>query len=374
MEVRVRGDVLYEPGFITTKVLIEESEIKELEGRKAFLKIYGIKELDSFYFALVGNVNVRNGHIYINTSREDIEFYEEGGIRKELIERYLRASEDFSQDVKALGLTFLFGEPREVLRSEVRQSFLSTGLVHLLVISGLHVGTLALIFRKILPANVSSLVALIGVSFYVWVIAPKEAPVLRAYLMFLFFVFTWISFRRPDPLAILFLSGSSILALLPHYVTSFSFWLSFLATLYIILALENTDGRAVKKTLLVSASAFTGTAPLISTFSFISPLSIVATPLIGPIVALFSFFGILALISFMSFSPFVSLFNLTGLVFLKTVSSAEHLSLKLFPQISLWEAVALSFTGALFLFILRGNLKILSLVGVNLYLIVRALV
>ena len=369
---KIVGDVIKDPGYTLTKIRIEESEVKEIEGRKALLKVYGYLPPEAKEIAFLGNVSVRGNRIFLHTKGTELNILpQQRSIRELLMERYIKTSMDKS--MVSLGLSFLFGRPRELLPSEVQRSFLNTGLVHLLVVSGLHVGTIALILSKMLPRFHGMKLALVGIGFYALFIVPNEPPVLRASIMLSLILLSLITFRRPNVISILLFSGTVILMLYPHYLFSYSFWLSFVATAYIVLAIKDLEASTKVKTLLASASAFTGVAPLVSTFSGVSPLSVIFTPIISPIVLLYSFFGVLSLLTMMSFPPFVDLFNLTGSAFEKSVELVSSMSFRLYPQIGFHEAVILVLVGLSFLYTLRGYYKLIPIAGINLWLLVRAL-
>ena len=368
---KIVGDVIKDPGYTLTKIRIEESEVKEIEGRKALLKVYGYLPPEAKEIAFLGNVSVRGNRIFLHTKGTELNILpQQRSIRELLMERYIKTSMDKS--MVPLGLSFLFGQPRELLPSEVQRSFLNTGLVHLLVVSGLHVGTIALILSKMLPRFHGMKLALVGIGFYALFIVPSEPPVLRAAIMLSLVILSLLIFRRPNMISILLFSGTVILMLYPHYLFSYSFWLSFVATAYIVLAIKDLEASTKIKTLVTSASAFTGVAPLVSTFSGVSPLSVVFTPIISPIVLLYSFFGVLSLLTLMSFPPFIDLFNLTGSAFEKSVELASSMSFRLYPQIGFYEAVVLVLVGLSLIYTLRGYYKLIPLAGINLWLLLRA--
>ena len=369
---RVAGDILREGRRTVTRIKIEKSEIEGIEGRKGVLVVYGFLPGEARRVSLIGDVKVTRGRVYIYARPEDIEIYpEEKSVRSFLMERYLKRSDH--DHVKGVGLSFLFGEPREVISPDVQRSFLRTGLVHLLVISGLHIGTIAFVLSKMLPRFWGLKLALLGVLLYTLFVVPAEPPILRATLMITLIILAHLTFRRPNYLSILLASGTVILLVFPHYVFSYSFWLSFLATGYIILVLRDLEGGRVFRTLLVSSSAFTGVAPLVSTFSYVSPVSVLLTPLIAPVVVLYSFFGVASLITLMAFPPLVDLFDLTGRLFVGLVHFWEGLSFQIYPRVGLWEAVFLSLLGAFLLYFLRGGWKLAPVFLVNGWLTIRSI-
>ncbi|NPA41706.1 MAG: ComEC/Rec2 family competence protein [Aquificae bacterium] len=369
----IAGDIVNEGGYVITKLKVERSEIEELEGRKVFLKVFGGLPSGVERLSLLGSVSVKDNRIFVYASYKDVEILPpEKSVRNFLMERYRETSRDKS--MVPLGMSFLFGQPRELLPSDVQRDFLQTGLVHLLVISGLHVGTLALVLSHMLPRFQGLKLALVGVIAYSLIVVPNEPPVLRATIMAVLFILILLSFSKPDTLSILLFSGTVILFLYPHYLFSYSFWLSFVATAYIILMLRGLELSNKAKTLLASASAFTGVSPLIGTFSSISPLSVIYTPLLSPVVLIYSLFGVLSLMTLMSFPPFVDLFNLAGLIFVKVVSLMSELSFSIYPQINTAEAVFLTSSGMVSLYFLEGLYRLLPIFLINSWLFVRALV
>lgn len=373
LEGCIAGDVVREDGRVLTRLKVERSELEGLEGRKVLLTVYGYLPGSAGCVGLIGDVRVKDNRVYVYVRAEDLEYKDRGkGLREFLVERYRKASD--GEPVLRFGLSFLFGEPRDLLPGEVQGDFLRTGLVHLLVISGLHVGMIALLLSKMLPYFLGLKLALAGVLIYSFLIVPNEPPVLRATLMVTLIMLSHLTFRKPNHVNILLFSGTVILLVYPHYVYSYSFWLSFLATAYIILMLRDLEGGRVLKALAVSSSAFTGVAPLISTFSYISPMSVFFTPLIAPVVLLYSFFGMLSIMTLMSFQPFIDLFNLTGKAFVGAVSLASDMSFQIYPRIGTSEAILITLTGLVGLYILKGKARLGAVILVNGWLWVRALV
>ena len=371
MIVRVTGDIQVEGGKLIAQVQIEESEISEIEGRKALL-ISRFMSIEEGRYKFFGGVRVRGGSIYVYPYRESIDRVEEArGIRELMIERYISFTSN--PHLRSVGLSFLFGEPRSLATLEVQKSFLSTGLVHLLVISGLHVGMIAGILIKIFPKKISYQASLAGIILYSLVIVPHEPPVLRATIMFSLLLLSAMSYRKTNSLAVLFFSGSLILLVYPHFAFSYSFWLSFFATLYIILFLRDASKNMVFQSVGVSLSAFGGVAPLIATISYLSPFSVLFTPLVTPIVILYSALGMICLLTAMELSPLISLFNFAGEIFVGSVRVLEIASLRVYPDLTKLEAVTLTLAGAWGMYIVNSGYKILIPLIILTYLLLRSL-
>ncbi len=328
-------------------------------------------DFEGTFVKLVGDVKVSDGKIFIKTYSEDILFYNKYTFRNFLIERYKKASSDFKY--VNTGTAFLFGESRDILKPEVRANFLSTGLIHLLVISGLHIGMITLILSLLIPRPYGYILAIGGVIFYVLFIVYREPPVLRASIMFLLFVTSLLIYRKVSGISILLFSGTLILLIYPYFVSSYSFWLSLIATAYIILALRDFKGGLVKKSILVSLSAFTGTAPLIGNFSFVSPVSIILSPLIAPIVFVYSLLGVISIFTFFYLNPIVDLFNIVGFSFIKIVNLLGNFSFLLYPQLNPYESAFVVAFGAFLLYVIKTNIyKILVLLCINIFLTLNA--
>ena len=349
-----RGYSVDERG-ISASVKVLHSSEEKLTGKRAFLKLYGAVELPFRVVSLEGSVRVKGSRVFINSSYKKVRsLHIANSPRDTLMSRYSSKTE--SVDVRGTGLAFLFGEGRSVLTESLNRALNSTNLAHLLVVSGLHVGMIVLLLSKSLPVPYGYPLALVGVSLYVLWVVPDNPPVLRAYIMAVVFILALISYRKVNSFATLLFSGSVILTLYPNYLFSYSFWLSFFATLYIILSLKDVGGGFWSKSFTASLSAFTGVSPLLSTFASVSPMSIILTPFMLPIAFLYSALGMLSLITLFSFEPVMEAFNLVGRIFVFAVDKLSLVSFSLYPSMGLYEAVVLSLLGAAGLIFMRNKL------------------
>jgi competence protein ComEC len=166
-----------------------------------------------------GKVRVREGRIFISATYKDVSFANVlPSLRDRLAKRLEERIED--QEVRALALAYFLGEDQSIVPMKVQSAFLTTGLVHLLVVSGGHLSLLALMLRFLAPYRLGLWLALLGVSFYALLLVPSEPPVLRAYLMILASIVLLLYGERPNLLGILFVSGGVILLFFPEYVSS----------------------------------------------------------------------------------------------------------------------------------------------------------
>ncbi|GAB6065126.1 ComEC/Rec2 family competence protein [Aquifex pyrophilus] len=371
LEITGQWEVQEDKAVATAKV--EESEIEELEGRNGVLvlrKPFYIPE--SRRIEIFGNVSVKNNSIFIKTfSWEVEELPPKNKVRELFIKRFEEAVKD--EELRALGLAFIFGESKRNLPLELERVFLHTGLIHVLVVSGLHVGLIFLILSRLLPKLKGEFLGLLGVLLYSYFLVPHNPPVLRATFMLAFYVFSLISFRKHCSLCSLFLVSTFLLLFFPHFVFSYSFWLSFFAVLYILLILRELEATNTIKGFLVSFSAFTGTAPLIGSFSFITPLSVILTPILSPLILSYALFSVLSLITLFGFPPSVIFMELSGKITLIVVKSFSEFSPLILTNLSREEAFLLSTAGAAGLFLTRGSYRLIPLILLNLYLLVKSL-
>ncbi len=330
-------------------------DLPDIYGRTAFVNIYGLKDLPTESFSLYGKVRAEGSRLFISGSYRDIEdFLSEKTLRKS----YIKRIQDRIQDtqVRAFVLTYLLGEARESLPQDLQYYFTKTGLIHLLVISGFHVGMVFLLLRYLLPYPYGLLLGAVGVSLYVLLLVPKEAPVLRAWLMLLLWVLVRLSEGRPNSLGILLFSGSLLLLYRPEFFQSFSFWLSFFAVLYIILGLRllPSEGSWVYRNLGlpfgVSLFAFLGVSPLLLSFTHTSFGSVLFSPLVGYMLLPFTAYGVLELITFFSLPTFP--LELMGKAVMKVVSLSSVFELSVGLELSLNTSFVISTMGAFVLYLL----------------------
>ncbi len=130
----------------------------------------------------------------------------------------------------ALARAMLLGDRSFVERDRVID-FQETGVYHVLVLAGLHVGALAAFFlwageRLRLPRAPRILLTLTALAGYACVVEDRP-PILRAVLMATVFLSAKLIYRRMDLLNVAALSAFVILAARPSEITDASFLLSF---------------------------------------------------------------------------------------------------------------------------------------------------
>jgi competence protein ComEC len=232
-----------------------------------------------------------------------------------------------SADLAALADALLLGN-REWLPREQTEPFLVTGTIHILAISGLHIGILAwALFRlvRVMPLSRGwSLATVACVSGGYMLLVHAEVPVVRATLIvWLACLASWLG-RRPVGINSLAVVAILVIIRQPVAVFQTGTQLSFLSTGVLILLATaaarlrqapdpiarlieqsrhpferrmRTVARGVGATVIAGAAVWVVTAPLVAMrFHIFSPIAPVLNPLIAPLVAVAMILGFSALV------------------------------------------------------------------------------
>jgi competence protein ComEC len=211
---------------------------------------------------------------------------------------------------------------------EMRDNFSSTGLAHLLSISGTHFGLLAFFLFKMVritvrllplkilnrltlyvtPSQISILLTMPVLLLYAG-ISGTSTPTIRSLIMISIFMIALFIGRRDQWLNSLSIAAIIILLWNPSALFEVSFLLSFIAVLSIGLVLERVNTiyeeiegvrermlRRLKTAFLITLSAVFGTAPFVilffKQFPLISPITnLLITPLVCFIILPLGFFS-----------------------------------------------------------------------------------
>ncbi len=208
---------------------------------------------------LAGTVRVRTDGVVLKTG---VNHYAEvtfsaraGRVRSVLNTAVHRALPQSSAGIVA-GL--LLGE-RGGIEEDILHDFSSAGIIHVLAVSGLHVGFIMLIIYIAgsffnLPRSALLVISLLGVWAFALVTGMKP-PVFRASLMATLFVIAMIRDKRADALNLLSFAALVILALRPGDLYSVGFQLSFAAVAGIVLLHPFFEQRIRKISLIDRAYA-----------------------------------------------------------------------------------------------------------------------
>ncbi len=208
----------------------------------------------------------------------------------------------------------LLGDKHRI-SAEVRDSFRRTGLAHALVISGLHVGLVAVFFFTAfklcrLPGGCTAAATVLVLGLYA-LVTEMEPPVVRASIMAAVILLGRMAGRQGDIYNSLGLAALIILVAWPTSLFSLGFQLSFGATLAIVglhAPIANLfppswrrDHRVsnwVIGPLCVSLAAQIGTGPLIAYhFQQFALISLAANVVVAPLLGLVVSLGLLSVLS-----------------------------------------------------------------------------
>ncbi len=243
----------------------------------------------------------------------------------------LRTSLDYqiwkyvTPDCAPLASAMLLGN-RQQLDEIQRQRFLISGTIHLLAISGLHVGILSSLFLMLPRLNLVSrkaalLLTVMFVLSYAWLVEFRP-PVVRAAILITIFCYCKCIGRQPFSFNALATAGIVVLAINPADLFNAGAQLSFLAVASLMFAqpwllprrspdpidrlIENTRSprerlwhrakRAIRATALASGIIWLLAMPLVALqFHIVAPIALLVNPLLLlPVTtALFCGFGVL---------------------------------------------------------------------------------
>jgi competence protein ComEC len=244
-------------------------------------------------------------------------------LRQRLLERL---SDRLSASELALAQSLFFGD-RSALDDEVETAFSRSGMMHLLAVSGLHLGILLAGFWFVLrrlglrPAVSYPVVACVALAF-LWLVGPRVS-LLRASLLFCFLAsgsvladLGWILRRSIRPLDGLAAAAILLLILRPSSLLDVGFQLTFAATWALLWIGRMPRWKAARERwslrhaarcrwplrrggelLLVSLSAQAGAAPVIALhFGALHPWSALAGLAAIPLAAASLWFGLLTVL------------------------------------------------------------------------------
>lgn len=297
--------------------------------------------------SVYAQINTTEKDIFLHKIEPSLKSYAEQARLK--IEENLKQA-GFSKDHLGLIEALLLGH-RDKISNDTLADFQNAGVIHILAVSGLHVGiiliflhwiTFGLTFGRI-GRQVRPMLVIIGLWAFAF-LAGLSPSVIRATLMFSVLSLTFFLQRRTSTINILFIALLIMLIFNPHYIFQAGFQLSFLAVTGIIILHPRLQklyqpryviDRIIWNVLSVSIIAQISVLPLILYyFNQISGLFWLANLLIIPFLGLILGIGILCiLLSLINalFQPLVQLYSfvLDGLLaIIKWVSLHEDFIFK----------------------------------------------
>jgi len=190
---------------------------------------------------------------------------------------------------------------------EIQENFLRTGTGHILVVSGLHVGLILFLILTIfkvlsIPPKFASLFSIPLLGYYA-ILTGLRTPVLRATLMAVIVLLSFILDREVSLLIILCLSCLIILLLAPLSLFTISFQLSFITVggiVYLMPYIEKILSKLpflLRRSLAISLAAQFSVLPLLAFyFNRIPLIGVVTNIIISPLITIILALGLLSLV------------------------------------------------------------------------------
>lgn len=159
-------------------------------------------------------------------------------LRAQIIEKLKKTK--LKKDERAIIQALVLGERKEIDK-ELYREYAATGTVHILAVSGLHVGVfyiiLAFLFRPLKRGKYGTLIHLLLIVLLLWgfaLLSGLSPSVSRAVTMFSLFAVAKLFNRDTNTLNTLFLSFFLLLVINPLWLFQVGFQLSYLAVFFIV--------------------------------------------------------------------------------------------------------------------------------------------
>ncbi|MBX2975056.1 MAG: DNA internalization-related competence protein ComEC/Rec2 [Ignavibacteriaceae bacterium] len=205
---------------------------------------------------------------------------------------------------------------------ETKSEFINAGVVHVLAVSGLHVGFIAIIFVVLFGRFhiiIRYILTILGLLIFL-VITGAPASVFRATIMAILYLVAVLTNRSANPFNLLSIAALILLLIDPNELFNPGFQLSFSAVLSILVIYPiikkyvdsiriNNSFKSIILFIGVSLSAQIGTMPLTNYyFGKISIIALVSNLLVIPIIGLIVGNGILTLFVSFIYTPIAEYF------------------------------------------------------------------
>jgi len=159
-------------------------------------------------------------------------------VRRSLHDRLRRLGQEGDPQAAAVLSSIVLGDYLE-LSKETRAEFQNAGTYHVLVVSGLHVSTIAWILIHLLrflrvPPSAARLLAALGILFFTCLVG-FQASITRALWMFILYLVGQSLFRKASPANIVLACAFLLLSAHPSWLWDAGFQLSFLSVTAIVL-------------------------------------------------------------------------------------------------------------------------------------------
>ena len=248
---------------------------------------------------------------------------------------------NLTKTYKPIYQALVCGQP--LLPGSLQDSFRQTGLIHLMVVSGAHLIFLERLILKFFPSH-SALQRLAWPFLFLYVLnCLCRPPVMRAFISLALHQICLRKGLNWNPQQRVLYTGGLLLVLFPQWWNSFSFFLSWCASLAISLPFQSLWKKHLFIYLFLSG-------PL-QKFTSLHPFSVLSNFLLAPLIFSWAF-----PLSFLSLIvppliPLMDLFWLYALKLLNLVAPSFYMP----PQMDLW--IPSSFLLWIYLFLFHGGLQ-----------------
>lgn len=191
---------------------------------------------------------------------------------KNVLQNYLQG------DALALAEALILGDKSD-LTEEIKTGFTKTGALHVLAVSGLHIGIIMqilLFVLKFFARWISRNQAIVGVVLLMWfyaLLTGFSASVVRSVFMFSILSISQLNGRNYNPINVLFFTGFALLVANQNYLLDIGFQLSFFAMLGIFLFYEAIQTFWTPQSKIIKI-IWQGTAVGFAAQLFTTPLSL----------------------------------------------------------------------------------------------------
>lgn len=256
--------------------------------KKIYLKMFFCEEENGVYYidGKVKSFNKYGDSLILNIS---VDSWKRGYFSK--YKTYLRESlRDGSKEHYKLYMFYkaiILGE-RDGLEKVEIEKFAYTGLMHILAISGLHIGVILLLllnlfFRRV-PYRLRYVLTGVVITLYILIISASPSAV-RAYIMGMIYILSKIVYEKTDIKKSFHFSLIAMVLYNPSVIYSISFQLSFLAIfaiIYIYPILEREKRGLFFDIGILSISIQILSLPLVvNYFSFLPIYSFISSVILG---------------------------------------------------------------------------------------------